>query len=88
MSTTGGDNRTGTLTLQKEYPLPAQPSWQQPLPQLTLSDLKIGDLSIAHKTHSHIQLLQETRQRLFGWNVSVWVPSCLSMMSCGIFQVK
>ena len=32
----GGDNRTGILALQKEYPdpriLPAQPSWQQPRP--------------------------------------------------------
>jgi hypothetical protein len=41
-----GDNRTGVLTLKREYPdprtLPAQPSWQQPLPQLTLSELTPG----------------------------------------------
>jgi hypothetical protein len=39
---TGGDNRT----FLQEYPdprtLPAQPSWQQPRPQLTLSDLIPG----------------------------------------------
>ncbi|HYA82782.1 MAG TPA: hypothetical protein VEH06_04945 [Candidatus Bathyarchaeia archaeon] len=46
MSTTGGDNRTGALSVKKEFPdprtLPAQPSWQQPRPQLTLSDLIPG----------------------------------------------
>ena len=47
VSTDGRDNRTGILTLQKrEYPdpqtLPAQPSWQQPRPQLTLSELIPG----------------------------------------------
>lgn len=82
MSTTGGDKRIGTLTLQKEYPLPAQPSWHHPRPQLMLSDLKIGDLSIGsevaiteQKSYIQTQLLQETRQRLFGGNVSAWVFS-------------
>jgi hypothetical protein len=47
ISTSGSDNRAGVLTLQKrEYPdprtLPAQPSWQQPRPQLTLADLTPG----------------------------------------------
>ncbi|MGB8938458.1 MAG: hypothetical protein WCC17_25475 [Candidatus Nitrosopolaris sp.] len=41
MSAAGGDNRTGVLTLEREYPcprtLPAQPSWQTPGPQLMLS---------------------------------------------------
>ena len=41
-----GDSRTGVLTLKREYPdprtLPAQPSWQQPRPQLTLSELTPG----------------------------------------------
>ncbi|HXX96776.1 MAG TPA: hypothetical protein VEL11_06635 [Candidatus Bathyarchaeia archaeon] len=40
------DNRTGILTFKREYPdprtLPAQPSWQKPRPQLTLSDLTPG----------------------------------------------
>jgi hypothetical protein len=40
------DNRTGIVTFKREYPdprtLPAQPSWQQPRPQLTLSDLTPG----------------------------------------------
>jgi hypothetical protein len=46
ISTTGRDNRLGVLTLKREYPdptsLPAQPSWQQPRPQLILSDLIPG----------------------------------------------
>src|SRR5215469_1419835 len=46
MSTTRGDNRTGVLSVKKEYPdprtLPAQPSWQQPRPQVTLSELIPG----------------------------------------------
>jgi hypothetical protein len=40
------DNRTGVVSVKKEYPdprtLPAQPSWQQPRPQLTLSELIPG----------------------------------------------
>jgi hypothetical protein len=46
ISTTGSDNRTGVLSVKKEYPdpraLPAQPSWQQPRPQLTISELTSG----------------------------------------------
>jgi hypothetical protein len=49
MSTSGIDNRKGilrTIPQQREYPdprnLPAQPSWQQPRPQLTLSELIPG----------------------------------------------
>lgn len=46
MSAAGGGNRTGVLTLKREYPdprtLPAQPSWQTPRPQLTLSGLTPG----------------------------------------------
>jgi hypothetical protein len=46
MSATRGDNRTGVLFVKREYPdprtLPAQPSWQQPRPQLTLSELIPG----------------------------------------------
>ena len=46
MSTTRGDNRTGVLSVKKEYPdprtLPAQPSWQQPRPQVALSELIPG----------------------------------------------
>ena len=46
MSTTRGDNRTGVLSVKKEYPdprtLPAEPSWQQPRPQVTLSELIPG----------------------------------------------
>jgi len=46
MSTTRGDNRTGVMSVKKEYPdprtLPAQPSWQQPRPQVTLSELIPG----------------------------------------------
>src|SRR5215469_14831651 len=41
-----GDNRTRALSIKKEYPdprtLPAQPSWQQARPQLTLSELIPG----------------------------------------------
>ena len=44
---TNGDKSTGSgLLLKREYPdprtLPAQPSWQQPRPQLTLSELIPG----------------------------------------------
>ncbi|MDQ6667553.1 MAG: hypothetical protein M3Y53_04905 [Thermoproteota archaeon] len=49
MSTSGSDNRKGilrTIPQEREYPdprtLPAQPSWQQPRPQLTLSELIPG----------------------------------------------
>src|SRR5215831_2878174 len=46
MSTTRGDNRIGVLFVKKEYPDPrtlqAQPSWQQPRPQVTLSELIPG----------------------------------------------
>ena len=49
MSTSGSDNRRGilrTIPQEREYPdprtLPAQPSWQQPRPQLTLSELIPG----------------------------------------------
>src|SRR5215469_9963062 len=41
-----GDNRTGVLSIKKEYPdpraLPAQPSWKQARPQVTLSELISG----------------------------------------------
>jgi hypothetical protein len=40
------DNRTGVVSVKKEYPdprsLPAQPSWQQAQPQVTLSELMPG----------------------------------------------
>jgi hypothetical protein len=49
MSTSGSDNRRGvlrTIPQEREYPdprtLPAQPSWQQPRPQVTLSELIPG----------------------------------------------
>jgi hypothetical protein len=46
MSAMRSDNRTGVVSVKKEYPdprtLPAQPSWQQPRPQLTLSELIPG----------------------------------------------
>jgi hypothetical protein len=49
MSTRSSDNRRGilrTIPQEREYPdprtLPAQPSWQQPRPQLTLSELMPG----------------------------------------------
>jgi hypothetical protein len=49
MSTSGSDNRRGilrTILQERDYPdprtLPAQPSWQQPRPQLTLSELIPG----------------------------------------------
>ena len=49
MSTKSSDNRRGilrTIPQEREYPdprtLPAQPSWQQPRPQLTLSELIPG----------------------------------------------
>jgi hypothetical protein len=49
VSTSGSDNRKGilrTIPQEREYPdprtLPAQPSWQQPRPQLTLSELIPG----------------------------------------------
>ena len=49
MSTSGSDNRRGilrTIPQEREYPdprtLPAQPSWQQPRLQLTLSELIPG----------------------------------------------
>ena len=46
MSATRSDNRTGMLSVKKEYPdprtLPAQSSWQQLRPQLTLSELTPG----------------------------------------------
>jgi len=36
-------NRAGVVSVKKEYPdprtLPAQPSWQQPRPQVSLSEL-------------------------------------------------
>jgi hypothetical protein len=50
MSSTRGDNRTGVLSVKKKYPdprtLPAQPSWQQSRPQLTLSELTPGQDSM------------------------------------------
>jgi hypothetical protein len=49
MSTSDSDNRRGilrTILQERDYPdprtLPAQPSWQQPRPQLTLSELIPG----------------------------------------------
>jgi hypothetical protein len=49
MSTSGSDNTRGllrTIPQEREYPdprtIPAQPSWQQPRPQLTLSELIPG----------------------------------------------
>jgi hypothetical protein len=49
MSTKSGDNRRGilrTIPQEREYPdprtLPAQPSWQQPRPRQTLSELIPG----------------------------------------------
>jgi|SRR5215469_1160441 len=40
------DNRTGVVSVKKEYPdpraLPVQPSWQQARPQVTLSELIPG----------------------------------------------
>ena len=46
MSAMRSDNRTGVVSVKKEYPdprtLPAQPSWQQPRPQVTLSELISG----------------------------------------------
>jgi hypothetical protein len=49
MSTSGSDNRRGilrTIPQERKYPdprtLPAHPSWQQPRPQLTLSELIPG----------------------------------------------
>jgi hypothetical protein len=49
MSTSGSDNRRGvlrTIPQEREYPdprtLPAQPSWQRPRPQVTLSELIPG----------------------------------------------
>jgi hypothetical protein len=46
INTTGSDSRMGVLTVKREYPdpraLPAQPSWQQPRPQFTISELTSG----------------------------------------------
>src|SRR5215472_1620130 len=47
VTTTNGDKSTGTgMLLRREYPDPqtlsAQPSWQQPRPHLTLSELIPG----------------------------------------------
>jgi hypothetical protein len=49
MGAKSSDNRRGilrTIPQEREYPdprtLPAQPSWQQPRPQLTLSELIPG----------------------------------------------
>src|SRR5215469_929728 len=46
MSAMRSDNRTGVLSVKKEYPdpltLPAQPSCQQPRPQVTLSEFIPG----------------------------------------------
>jgi hypothetical protein len=54
MSTSGSDNRRGilrTILQERDYPdprtLPAQPSWQQPRPQLTLSELIPGKYGAA-----------------------------------------
>jgi hypothetical protein len=61
---TTGDNRAGVLTLKREYPdpktLPAQPSWQQPRPQLTLSDLMSGQYIITTTRIAYIRTSERT----------------------------
>ena len=50
---------TKTIQYEKEYPdprtLPAQPSWQQPRPQLTLSDLIPGEYVSAMARVVHLK---------------------------------
>jgi len=61
---------TKTIQYEKEYPdprtLPAQPSWQQPRPQLTLSDLIPGEYvsataRVVHLKTSERKMLSEAK---------------------------
>ncbi len=64
MSTTRGDNRTGVLSVKKEYPdprtLPAQPSWQQPRPQVALSELIPGQYVSTIARIAHVKTSERT----------------------------
>ena len=64
MSAMRGDNRTGVLSVKKEYPdprtLPAQPSWQQALPQLTLSELIPGQYVSATARIAYVRTSERT----------------------------
>jgi hypothetical protein len=57
-------NRTGILSLKREYPdprtLPAQPSWQQPRPQLALSDLIPGQYVSASARIAYVKTSERT----------------------------
>ena len=62
MSTKSSDNRRGilrTIPQERDYPdprtLPAQPSWQQPRPQLTLSELIPGKYVAATARIVHLK---------------------------------
>ena len=63
-----------------------------------IKGLKIGDEIQIHKISDiyrvndreniQRQILEQTRQKLYGRNVHSWAQSCMSMMSCGSFQIK
>jgi hypothetical protein len=62
---TKGDKRTGTgILLKREYPdprtLPAQPSWQQPRPELTLSELIPGQYVSTTARISYLKTSERT----------------------------
>ena len=64
MSTTRGDKRTGVLSVKKEYPdprtLPAQPSWQQSRPQVTLSELIPGQYVLTIARIAYVNTSERT----------------------------
>src|ERR1700758_3237820 len=53
-----------TIQYEKEYPdpttLPAQPSWQQPRPQLTLSELTPGQYISTTARIAHVKTSERT----------------------------
>ena len=66
MSETRSDNRTGVLSVKKEYPdprtLPAQPSRQQARPQLTLSELIPGQYISTTARIAYVRTSERTNE--------------------------
>jgi hypothetical protein len=64
MSAMRSDNRTGVLSVKKEYPdprtLPAQPSWQQPRPQVMLSELIPGQYVLTTARIAYVKTSERT----------------------------
>jgi hypothetical protein len=64
MSAMRSDNRTGVVSVKREYPdprtLPAQPSWQQPRQQLTLSELIPGQYVLTTARIAYVKTSERT----------------------------